>query len=329
MVTLGSLKPLLAEPLPIPPLPLSGRVPPNNNYVYLDTTAAPPELTVWPEFHNAVAAGLRLSNIDDLHNNTSITRSYIQYINASIEAPLMGSNNYTGEKLNTFAGILLAFGLLKYLSVLTARDILEYLLMGHEPISVGVLIGLSATKVGSCDASFSRTLSLHMPSLLPGGDADSSLSGGLNEVEISPLVQAAALAGFGLLYCESCNRQIVEFLLTEMSKPTITSQLDCREAIGLTASWSLGMVLLGLGQNKNKSGKSVKSTDPTEQTDSTRATQTQQKLYGIMDLNIEDRLQLLLDGGVATNPQYTCSHAQNSGENQSRTSRYEHVVQCW
>jgi len=148
---------------------------------------------------------------------------------------------------------------------------------------------------------------------------------GVNEVEISPLVQAASLAGFGLLYCESCNRQIVEFLLSEMSKPTTSSQLDCREAIGLTASWSLGMVLLGLGQNYKKNStnntNNTKSTGQTGQTGQRESSQTQQKLYGIMDLKIEDRLQLLLDGGVSNNPQYV-NNTHNNADSQTRTSRY-------
>ena len=59
MLTLGTLQPLLAEPLPIPPMCLAGRIPPANATVNLDTTAYTPDLTLWPEFHNGVAAGLR------------------------------------------------------------------------------------------------------------------------------------------------------------------------------------------------------------------------------------------------------------------------------
>lgn len=37
----------------------TGRVPPTNATVHLDTSAYTPDLTLWPEFHNGVAAGLR------------------------------------------------------------------------------------------------------------------------------------------------------------------------------------------------------------------------------------------------------------------------------
>ena len=62
----GTLAPLPTEPLPIPPLCLSGRLPEQNNAVVnLDLTqahvapggGAAADVTAWPEFHNGVAAG--------------------------------------------------------------------------------------------------------------------------------------------------------------------------------------------------------------------------------------------------------------------------------
>lgn len=49
---MSTLEPLMAEVLPIPPLSLSGRVPPSNTVVTLDTSTAHADLTLWPEFHN-------------------------------------------------------------------------------------------------------------------------------------------------------------------------------------------------------------------------------------------------------------------------------------
>ena len=65
MFTIGNLKPVPAEPLPVPDLCLVGRVPPTNAMLALDTTECPSDLKVWPEFHNGVAAGLRLPLEDD------------------------------------------------------------------------------------------------------------------------------------------------------------------------------------------------------------------------------------------------------------------------
>ncbi len=65
-IVAGTMRPLPTEPLPIPPLCLSGRLPQQQNaIVNLDLTQsqAPPgggaaaDITAWPEFHNGVAAG--------------------------------------------------------------------------------------------------------------------------------------------------------------------------------------------------------------------------------------------------------------------------------
>ena len=60
MMTYGTIDPLPAEPLSIPLLCLAGRIPPRNATLALDGTIWPAEMKVWPEFHNGVAAGLRL-----------------------------------------------------------------------------------------------------------------------------------------------------------------------------------------------------------------------------------------------------------------------------
>ena len=60
MLTFGTTQPSLAEPLPIPDLCLVGRVPPTNAHISLDMSNCPPNMTMWPKFHNGVAAGLRI-----------------------------------------------------------------------------------------------------------------------------------------------------------------------------------------------------------------------------------------------------------------------------
>ena len=83
MLTMSSLEPLMAETLPIPPLSLSGRVPPNNSIVILDTSTAHADMTLWPEYHNGVAASLRIgpsiksSKITKRSNR--VTRNWILY----------------------------------------------------------------------------------------------------------------------------------------------------------------------------------------------------------------------------------------------------------
>lgn len=58
MLTLRSHHPVLTESLHIPVLCLSGRSYPTQTSVELSTDAQATKLSVWPAFHNGVAAGL-------------------------------------------------------------------------------------------------------------------------------------------------------------------------------------------------------------------------------------------------------------------------------
>ena len=76
MLTLGTLRPMLTEALPMPPLALAGRVPSNNATMMLDTAALGLDggFADWPQFSNGVAAGLRVSP-----GQTHLTRTWIVY----------------------------------------------------------------------------------------------------------------------------------------------------------------------------------------------------------------------------------------------------------
>ena len=63
MFTLASSQPLPTAPLAIPPLNLNGRVPPRNASIGLDHVEKPAGMTVWAEFHNGAAAGLKISTV--------------------------------------------------------------------------------------------------------------------------------------------------------------------------------------------------------------------------------------------------------------------------
>lgn len=62
MLTMGTLPPTMSEVVPVPPLTLAAVVAPNDAVITLDTSHLPNtiNLTTWPEFHNGVAAGLRM-----------------------------------------------------------------------------------------------------------------------------------------------------------------------------------------------------------------------------------------------------------------------------
>mmetsp|Transcript_6661 Transcript_6661/g.5971 ORF Transcript_6661/g.5971 Transcript_6661/m.5971 type:complete len:924 (+) Transcript_6661:1297-4068(+) len=257
MLTMSTTEPM-PEILQVPPLVLSGRVPPNNSIISLDSSSASPELTLWPDFHNGVATGLRLNNYFN-QNRSAITRNWILYNKSSA---------FASSKEAEHSGILLALGLKGQLTSLSPNDICEYLTQSNEAITIAILIGCSASKFGSGDALLSKTLCLHLPALLPTKHSD---------IEISPNVQGSALVGIGLLHCESNHRLMTEFLLSQLSGYPQSNGADAREMLSLCAGWALGMILLGQG---------------------TRTTSHNYSKYrSLSDLCIEDRLQIYIDGG--------------------------------
>lgn len=272
MLTLGNLKPIPADPLPVPLLCRSGRVPPTNASLALDSSSCPADMSVWPEFHNAVAAGLRLPHNEDTSDESlrQITRSWIVYNGSSGQAsadqnPSSTEPDNQPSVSHAQGGLLMALGLRGHLSTLKMTDIYDYLTDGVVTTTVGVLVGMAANKRGSCDPAVSKMLCLHIPSLLPA-----SFTG----IDVASPAQAAAVTGIGLLYQGSSNRMMTEFLLEEMGKrPTNDSVMQDREAYTLSCGLALGMVNLAKGGNSSGA------------------------FDGLTDLDLGERLHRLIVGG--------------------------------
>ncbi|GMI26641.1 hypothetical protein TeGR_g303, partial [Tetraparma gracilis] len=244
MLTLGTLvTPLLAEALPIPEMCLAGKVPPSNAIMKLDTTACDAMMKAWPEFHNGVAAGLRLGSAA---TTKGVSRTWIVYNKPSAAAPPPANANQPNPPPDTatpnyaHGGLLMALGLRGHLGALAMTDIYEYLTMGIDTTTVGVLLGMAATKRASCDASVSKMLCLHIPSLLPPP---------FTEMDVSSVAQIAAVAGVGLLYEGSAHRLMTEFLLGEIGRKPSSDKIADREGYVLASGLALGMVNLGRGDN--------------------------------------------------------------------------------
>jgi anaphase-promoting complex subunit 1 len=222
--TLGTSSAMLTEALPIPKLVLAGRLPSQHDAtVNLDAnTGNLADVTSWPDFHNGVAAGLRLAP-----GQTKISRTWIVY-------------NKPDEPNFSHAGLLMALGLHKHLGVLAATDVYRYLSQEHEATTVGVLLGMSAAHRGTMDPGISKMLYLHIPARHPPS---------YPELELPTLVQSAALLAVGLLYQGSAHRLTTEILLAEIGrKPGGDNALD-REGYALAAGLALGLVTLGRGRD--------------------------------------------------------------------------------
>ena len=233
MFTLRSYKPVIAETFPIPNLCLKGRVPPRNTLVDLTHIDVPVNMTVWPSFHNGVAAGLRAcSTATDV-----IDSSWIIY---NRPKSVGGLNTETAQ--NEHAGFLLGLGLNGHLAKLTSIHIHEYLCRGNELTRVALLLGLSAARRGTMDTEATKVLSIHVEALLPPTST---------ELDVPPVVQVAAVLGVGLLYQGSGNGHICEVLLDEIGRPPgpeMEHYID-RESYALAAGLAFGLVTLGTGNS--------------------------------------------------------------------------------
>ena len=247
--SLGTVIAKPTEALLVPTLCLAGCLPTQQYAVVnLDLTAAdaPKDFVNWPEFHNGAAAGLALRSDDD---SGKLTRAWIVF---------------NRPKLPTFshAGVLMAFGLNGHLSSLTATDLYRYLAQEHEATTVGTLLGVAASKLGTGDSATSRMCFLHLPTRHPMS---------FPEIELPSLVQSCALLSVGLLYQGTAQRLIVETLLSELGKSPEGDVINGRECYALSAGIALGLVTLGRGHSAS----------------------------GLSDLHIAERLRHFIVGGVA------------------------------
>ena len=225
--------------------------------------------------------GLRLPRASGV-KSTELARTWIVYnkpFTTQSAQPGNSSDRQNNSSQNTqeasqpnyaHGGFLMALGLRGHLSALSMIDSCEYLTQGPVTTAVGILLGMSAEKRGSCDLSVSKMLCLHIPSLLPPSFAT---------IDVASQTQAAAVTGVGLLYQGSSHRLMTEFLLSEIGKaPTNEQNTNDRESYNLCCGIALGMV------NLNRGGHLINC--PSDRNNS-----------GLSDLHLDERLHRLITGG--------------------------------
>lgn len=223
-LTLATESPSLIAPVKVPAIVLAARMPPNNAVINLDMSnrTDAERLLDWPSFHNACAAGLRVSTC-----SKRLRRSWIK------------QHKPAGSPTFAHGGLLLAMGLRGLLSSLRVTDIYDYVSQGHEGTTVGALLGMAATRAGTGDAAVNKALCLHLPAILPVAFAD---------IAVPSTVQCCSLVGLGLLHRSTAHRLTTEFLLQEIGRRAVTQgDLKHREAYALSAGMALGLVTLGRG----------------------------------------------------------------------------------
>lgn len=225
MFTYRTYYPVLTEILPIPKLCLTGKETGRGATIELQQIEVPANMSLWPQFHNGVAAGLRIAT-----DPADIDPAYIMY-----NKPKDGA-----EMPCSYAGFLMALGLTSSLKALSDTYLYDYLIRSEELLSVGLLLGMAASHRGTMDTKITRMLSIHVEALLPPTAI---------ELDVSHNVQVASLLGIGMLYQKSCKRHIAEALLQEINRPPGPEMENYveRESYALAAGLALGMVTLESG----------------------------------------------------------------------------------
>lgn len=223
MFTYGSIPNVTKEAYAIPKLEYSVRLQPSNVIIVPEAGKILPECSSWGEFHNGVAAGLRISPLSG-----GVESSWIAF-------------NKPAELTPEHAGFLFGLGLTGHLKQMLSWHTFAYLTPKHDLTSIGVLLGLAAANIGNGDKHVTKLLAVHTPALLPTPDVD---------LNVSLMTQAAGLSGVGLLYLGTKNRRMAEVCLHEISRrdlvqPDISNEY--REAYTYSAGVAFGMIMLGKG----------------------------------------------------------------------------------
>ncbi|KAJ9130747.1 Negative regulator of mitosis, partial [Coniochaeta hoffmannii] len=215
--------PILTQRLHISGFNLSCIFKPSNVTVGVDKTAFTEERINWAFFHQGVAGGLAVSP-----HAKGIDTSWILY------------NKTTQELSNRHAGFLLALGLNGHLKSVAKWVAFKYLTPKHTMTTIGLLLGLAASYLGTMDSLITRLLSVHVTRMLPRGAA---------ELNLSKLTQTTGIMGIGLVYCNSQHRRMSEIMLSEIEHIEDEDEEDPLrdESYRLAAGFALGFINLGKG----------------------------------------------------------------------------------
>jgi anaphase-promoting complex subunit 1 len=217
--------PLLTQKFQIPGFNLTCIVKPANNTVSVDKSMFPEEKINWAFFHQGVSGGLAISP-----HAKGIDTSWILY-------------NKPGQDLsNRHAGFLLALGLNGHLKSVAKWVAFKYLTPKHTMTTIGLLLGLAASYIGTMDALMTRLLSVHVTRMLPRGAAD---------LNLSTATQTSGIMGIGLVYCNSQHRRMSEIMLSEIEHISVEEEEEegsvRDESYRLAAGFALGFINLGKG----------------------------------------------------------------------------------
>ncbi|KAI9251753.1 hypothetical protein BDA99DRAFT_487023 [Phascolomyces articulosus] len=218
----GTYKPDLTKAFPIETINLSAKLLPLRTVVAADDRAWSQDYLNWAQFHNGVAAGLRISP------SHKVNGSWIVFSNPDELKPEHG-------------GFLLALGLNGNLKHLPLIHWYRYMTQNCELATAGFVLGAAAAYRGTKDSKVTKLLSVHIPALLPEESTT---------LRHSVLIQATCLLSIGLVYIGSCDRLMSSVMVSEIGRHAYadSSMMDSDfESCALAAGFALGYITLGSG----------------------------------------------------------------------------------
>lgn len=225
LFTFGSVQVVTKEAYAVPKIEYSIRIQPQNLLIIPEGGKIPFDCSSWGDFHNGVAAGLRISPAA-----TGVQSSWITF-------------NKPSELTPEHAGFLYALGLTGHLREMLTWHTFAYLTPKHDLTSIAILLGLSAANIGTGNRHVTKLIAVHTPALLPTPGVD---------LNVPLITQAAGLSGLGLLYIGTRNRRMAEVCLSQISRRDLVQpdlSNEYREAYTYCAALAFGMVMLGRGSD--------------------------------------------------------------------------------
>ena len=206
MFTFATVPSAIREVYAVPKIELAIPLQPQNTVIALEPGKMPLEAINWAEFHNGVAAVLRITPATG-----SIDSSWISF-------------NRPNELTPQHAGFLFGLGLSGHLKQMLTWQTFGYLATKHELTSIGILLGLAASYVGSANKQIAKLIAVHTPAFLPTPDV---------YLNVSFSTQAAGFVSMGLLHTGTNNPRLAEVAFHQISRPDLAARLEQREQRGI------------------------------------------------------------------------------------------------
>lgn len=208
---------------------------PDGTKIALQQSDLDKDVLQWGEFHGGVSSGLRISRKAKGINGSWITFCKPNELDAQ------------------HGGFLLGLGLNGHLTGLEEWHVYNYLSPKKTFVSIGLLLGMSASMRGTMDLKLTKVLSVHTVTFLPLGSSD---------LNINLKVQTAGLIGIGLLYQKSQHRRMSDVLYSQLSSFIVVNEEPVSdEGYRLASGIGLGLINLGAG-DINAGRKMVEDEEP-------------------------------------------------------------------